>query len=48
MKDMIVHVCVCVMHVLMQVSVAGGAWGVPRGCIVCALHGIEAQLGQSV
>ena len=26
----------CVVHVLMQVSVAGGAWGVPRGCVVRA------------
>ena len=33
---MTVHVCVCAMHVLMQVSVVGGAWGVPKGCLVCA------------
>ena len=26
---MTVHMCVCVVHVLMQVSVARGAWGVP-------------------
>ena len=45
---MTVHMCVCVVHVLMQVSVARGAWGVPRGCLVCAWHGIEAQLGQNV
>ena len=45
---MIVHVCVCAVHVLMQVSVVGGAWDVPRGCLVCAWHDIEAQLGQSV
>ena len=36
MKYMIVHVCVCVVHMLMQVSAVGGAWGVPRGCLVCA------------
>ena len=45
---MIVHVCVCAVHVLMQVSAARGAWGVPRGCLVCTWHVIEAQLGKSV
>ena len=34
MKYMTMHVCVCA--VLMQVSAIGGAWGVPKGCIVCA------------
>ena len=48
MKYMTVHVCVCDVHMLMQVSAAGGAWGVPRGCLVCAWHGIETQLGKSV
>ena len=33
---MTVHVCVCAMHVLMQMSAVGGAWGVLRGCLVCA------------
>ena len=45
---MTVHVCVYDVHMLMQVSAAGGARGVPRGCLVCAQDGIEAQLGQSV
>ena len=36
---MTVYVCVCAMHMLMQVSAAGGAWGVPRGCLECAWHG---------
>ena len=48
MKYMTVHVCVCAVHVLMQVNAVGGAWGVLKGCLVCAWHGIEAQLGQSV
>ena len=48
MKYMIMHVCVCAMPMLMLVSAAGGAWGVSSGCIVCARHGIKAQLGQSV
>ena len=45
---MTMYVCVYAVHVLMQVSAARGAWGVPRGCLVCAWHGIEAQFGQSV
>ena len=45
---MTVHVCVCAVHVLMQVSAAGVAWSVPIGCLVCTWHGIKAQLGQSV
>ena len=40
--------CACAMHVLMQVSAVGGVWGVPRGCLVCAWHGIEAQFRQSM
>ena len=36
MKYMIAHVCVCAVHVLMQVSAAGGASSVLRGCLVCA------------
>ena len=43
-----VHVCACAVHMLMQVSEVGGAWDVLRGCLVCAWHGIEAQLRQSV
>ena len=42
MKNMVVHVCAWVD----ACEGSGGAWGVPRGCLVCAWHGIEAQLGQ--
>ena len=34
------HVCACAVHVLLQESAAGGAWDVPRGCLVCAWNGI--------
>ena len=36
------RLCLCV-HVLMQVSAAWGAWGVPRGCLVCAWHGMALR-----
>ena len=40
---MCVHLlCMCA-HELMQVSAAKGAWGVPRGCLVCTWQGIKAQ-----
>ena len=33
----------CAVHVLIQVSAAWGAWGVPRGCLVCAVHGMASR-----
>ena len=42
---MTVHVCVCVVHVLMQVSAAGGTRGLPSGSLVCAkcVHGMALR-----
>ena len=30
-------------HELMQMSATRGAWGVPRGCLVCTWQDIEAK-----
>ena len=46
MNEVTVIVCARAVHVLMHVSAACDAWGVPKGCLVCAWHGIEAQNGK--